>query len=102
MACRRRSGAVSWRRRCRPPDEADLVGATRDTPDAATPGDVVIGIPAFIGSATLRIAGRIVQLEGVMGIGAAYVRDVESYIGDREIVCRPTMAGRYRCPGRWL
>jgi penicillin-binding protein 1A len=51
----------------------------------------------FLDSATLRIAGRIVQLEGVMGIGAAYVRDVESYIGDREIACRPTMAERYRC-----
>jgi penicillin-binding protein 1A len=33
----------------------------------------------------------------VMGIGAAYVRDVDSYIGDREIACRPTMAGHYRC-----
>ena len=80
-----------------PPDEADLVAAARDTPDAATLGEVVIGVPAFIDSATLRIAGRIVQLEGVMGIGAAYVRDVESYIGDREIACRPTMAAHYRC-----
>ena len=80
-----------------PPDEADVVAAARDVPDAASLGEVVIGTPAFIDSATLRIAGRIVQLEGVMGIGAAYVRDVESYIGDREIACRPTMAGHYRC-----
>ena len=80
-----------------PPDEADVVAAARDVPDAASLGEVVIGAPAFIDSATLRIAGRIVQLEGVMGIGAAYVRDVESYIGDREIACRPTMAGHYRC-----
>jgi penicillin-binding protein 1A len=81
----------------KPAGEADVVAAARDTPDAAPLGEVVIGIPAFLDSATLRIAGRIVQLEGVMGIGAAYVRDVESYIGDREIACRPTVAEHYRC-----
>jgi penicillin-binding protein 1A len=81
----------------KPAGEADVAAVGRVAPDAAPLGEVVIGAPAFLDSATLRIAGRILQLEGVMGIGAAYVRDVERYIGDREIACRPTMAERYRC-----
>jgi penicillin-binding protein 1A len=81
----------------KPAGEVDVAAAGRVAPHAAPLGGVVIGAPAFLDSGTLRIAGRIVQLEGVMGIGAAYVRDVESYIGDREIACRPTMAEHYRC-----
>jgi membrane peptidoglycan carboxypeptidase len=82
----------------KPPDQADVVAdagaALRGTALAA---EVVTGIPTVIDTATLRIAGGIVQLEGVSGVGGSYVQDLAAYIGDREITCRLTMDDRYRC-----
>jgi penicillin-binding protein 1A len=82
----------------KPPDEADVVAdagaAWHGTAPAA---EVVTGIPTVIDTATLRIAGGIVRLEGVSGVGGGYVQDLAAYIGDREITCRLTMDDRYRC-----
>jgi endonuclease YncB( thermonuclease family) len=50
-----------------------------------------------IDTATLRVAGGIVRLDGVSGVGGGYVRDLAAYLGDREITCRLTMDDRYRC-----
>jgi penicillin-binding protein 1A len=73
---------------------ADASGPFRGTPLAPA---VVTGIPTVVDTATLRIAGGIVRLEGVRGVGGSYVQDLAEYIGDREITCRLTMDNRYRC-----
>jgi membrane peptidoglycan carboxypeptidase len=79
------------------PEEADLVA------EALRPiGEVVAGIPDVVDTATLRIAGRTVRLDGVTGAGGGYARDLAAYIGDREIACRLMADDRYRCEiGGW-
>jgi penicillin-binding protein 1A len=82
----------------KPPEQANVVADAGDAfRGAALPAEVVIGIPTVIDTATLRVAGGIVELEGVSGVGGSYVRDLAAYIGDREITCRHTMDDRYRC-----
>jgi membrane peptidoglycan carboxypeptidase len=81
-----------------PPDQADLLADAGDGFRGTAPAaEVVSGIPTVIDTATLRIAGGIVRLEGVTGIGGGYVDDLAGYIGDREITCRRTIEDRYRC-----
>ena len=60
-----------------PPDEADLVAEVGDGFRAAAPAaEIVSGIPSVIDTATLQIAGGIVRLEGVAGVGGGYVADL--------------------------
>ena len=75
-----------------PPDEADLVAEA-----VRSMGEVVAGIADIIDTATLRIAGGTVRLEGVSGARGGYARDLAADIGDREIACRLTADDRYRC-----
>ena len=51
----------------------------------------------MIDTATLRIAGGVVRLDGITGVGGSYAQDLADYIGEREIICRRTIDGRYRC-----
>jgi penicillin-binding protein 1A len=76
----------------RPPGEPDPVAQASRTMRAA-----VMGIPDVVDTATLRIAGGTVRLDGVAGVGGSHARDMAAYIGDREIACRLTAHDRYRC-----
>lgn len=59
--------------------------------------EVLVGRGEVMDTATLRVAGRVVQLVGVEGMGGRPARDMASYIGQREVSCRPTRGERYRC-----
>ncbi|MGH6886135.1 MAG: penicillin-binding transpeptidase domain-containing protein, partial [Geminicoccales bacterium] len=82
----------------KPPDEADMVADAASASRGAAPApELVTGIPTVIDTATLRIAGGIVRLEGVSGVGGGSAQDLAAYLGDREITCRLTIDDRYRC-----
>ena len=69
----------------------------RHVPPRHSAGGLVAGIPTIVDTATLRFADEIVQLEGVIGLGGGYVRDLAADISDREIVCRLASDGYARC-----
>ena len=71
---------------------ADAGGAFRRTPA----GGLVAGVPALVDTATLRFADATVQLEGVIGLGGSYVRDLAADIG-REICAGAQADGYSRC-----
>jgi membrane peptidoglycan carboxypeptidase len=81
----------------RPPAGADVVADGGALGGQAWAAEVVTGVPTVIDTATLRIGGGIVRLDGVDGVGGSYVRDLAAYIGDREITCRRALDLRYRC-----
>lgn len=62
----------------------------------------LLGKAAVVDTATLRIAGHVVRLEGVIGFGGRQARNLTNYIAQREVLCRPTKPDRYRCSvGGW-
>jgi membrane peptidoglycan carboxypeptidase len=81
-----------------PSDPADVVAADGGAARRSAPaGGLVAGIPTIVDTATLRFADGVVQLEGVVGLGGSYVRDLAAYIRDRQIACRLTTGGYARC-----
>jgi membrane peptidoglycan carboxypeptidase len=80
-----------------PPDPTDGVAADGTSRRGTPAGGLVAGIPTIVDTATLRFADEIVQLEGVIGLGGGYVRDLAADISDREIVCRLATDGYARC-----
>ncbi|HSA82068.1 MAG TPA: PBP1A family penicillin-binding protein [Geminicoccaceae bacterium] len=79
------------------PDPAHVVADGSDARPSARAGALLAGIPSVLDTATLRFADGIVQLEGVVGLGGSYVRDLAAYVRDREIVCRFTTDDHARC-----
>lgn len=66
-------------------------------PEAPEAQEMLVGIPSIIDTATLQIGQHWVRLEGVDGVSGPAAREMAKYIGDREVACRPTTGGRYRC-----
>jgi penicillin-binding protein 1A len=73
------------------------------TPSGAMPPPVaptgVRGVPVVVDTATLRVDGAIIHLNGVAGEAGVAARDLASYIGGREVACEPADRGvaQFRC-----
>ena len=81
----------------RPPHPAEVVADAGGVAPSAPAGGLVAGVPALVDTATLRFADATVQLEGVIGLGGSYVRDLAADMQGREILCRRAAAGYSRC-----
>jgi len=73
-----------------PPARAPATG--RET--APSP---VFGVPQVIDTGTLRFASRTVRLVGVKGEAGDHAREMNGYIGGREVDCVPFGRASHRC-----
>jgi 1A family penicillin-binding protein len=76
------------------PLPAEAPATTAEAPRQVAP---LRGPARVVDTATLRIGDRAVQLAGVIGQGGEYARDMESFIGGREVTCEPVADGAHRC-----
>ncbi|WP_424137470.1 transglycosylase domain-containing protein [Roseomonas chloroacetimidivorans] len=76
------------------PLPAEAPATTAEAPRQVAP---LRGPARVVDTATLRIGDRAVQLVGVVGMGGEYARDMESFIGGRDVVCEPAGDGAHRC-----
>jgi membrane peptidoglycan carboxypeptidase len=67
-------------------------------PIAAAPArPPVRGNAAVLDTGTLRIAGQVVRLGGVIGLGGEHAREMALYLAGREVACEPAEPGIHRC-----
>ncbi len=78
-------------------DPALLLEADDDEIRAVGDDEILMGVPSMVDTATFRIDGTRVKLEGVDGLTGRHATRMERYIGGREITCRHTAGERYRC-----
>lgn len=57
----------------------------------------VFGVPQVVDTGTLRFASRTVRLIGVRGEAGSHAREMNGYIGGREVDCVPFGRATYRC-----
>jgi membrane peptidoglycan carboxypeptidase len=76
------------------PLPAEAPATTAEAPRQVAP---LRGPARVVDTATLRIGDRAVQLAGVIGQGGDYARDMESFIGGRDVICEPVSDGAHRC-----
>jgi 1A family penicillin-binding protein len=76
------------------PLPAEAPATTAEPPRQVAP---LRGPARVVDTATLRIGDRAVQLAGVIGQGGEYARDMESFIGGRDVTCEPFSDGAHRC-----
>ncbi len=57
----------------------------------------VFGVPRVVDTGTLRFASRTVRLVGVDGEPGAQAREMDGYIGGREVDCVPFGLASHRC-----
>jgi len=56
------------------------------------------GVPQIVDTATLRLNGAVIRLDGIAGETGKPAQDLGQYIRGREIACQPAdTAGQYRC-----
>ncbi len=76
-------------------------GAATPSPAAALPPPrpPVAGRAAVVDTGTLRIAGQVVRLAGVVGFAGEHAREMALYLAGREVVCEtvPAQPGFHRC-----
>lgn len=51
----------------------------------------------MLDTATPRVGGQVVRLDGVIGLSGEHARDMALYLAGREVVCEPTEPGLHRC-----
>lgn len=61
------------------------------------PAGPVFGVPQVIDTGTLRFAARTVRLVGVDGEAGTHAREMNGYIGGREVDCVPFGRASHRC-----
>jgi 1A family penicillin-binding protein len=76
------------------PLPAEAPATTAEAPRQVAP---LRGPARVVDTATLRIGDRAVQLAGVIGQGGDYARDMEYFIGGRDVICEPVSDGAHRC-----
>ena len=55
------------------------------------------GQAVVLDTGTLRVAGQVVRLGGVIGFPGEPARDMAVYLAGRDVTCEPTDAGMHRC-----
>ncbi len=57
------------------------------------------GAPEVLDTATLRLAGQVVRLSGVLGLDGEHAQDMAAFLAGREVACEPdaAMPGFHRC-----
>jgi penicillin-binding protein 1A len=72
--------------------------AERGNAKPAVNGPPIRGVAGVVDTGRLAVAGRMVRLYGVDGIGGQAKREFARYLGRREVICEPTDARDvYRC-----
>ncbi|MBI0535688.1 PBP1A family penicillin-binding protein [Roseomonas sp. KE2513] len=66
-------------------------------PPAMPPRPAVRGQAVVLDTGTLRVAGQVVRLGGVIGFSGEPARDMALYLAGREVICEPADAGTHRC-----
>jgi 1A family penicillin-binding protein len=61
------------------------------------PSPGIAGAAFVLDTGTLKVRGRTVRLEGILGEGGAQAQGMADYIAGREVECVPSSAGRHRC-----
>ena len=86
-----------------PPAAAETSGPTPQSgssvPAPVQPPAILRGVPRVADTATLVFRDGVARLKGVEGEKGGFARELDHYIGGREVVCEPAGSGdaQYRC-----